>query len=128
AVTERRNACRERTISGFNGVVAVVDTDDHGKPHFLCFEQIAIYLQDRELVPSRVAKSVNEKSPASSNEINARYRAVNGDALLKSIYFYCVYLRTGRTNKIPPENFLYFCGDFFAQNRSRPPNSRKRGT
>ena len=82
-------------------------------------EQTSIYLQGRKLVPSRVAKRVNEKSPASSNVINARYRAANGDALLKSLYIYCVYLKTGRTNKIPPENFPYFCGDFFTQNRKK---------
>ena len=82
-------------------------------------EQTSIYLQGRKLVPSRVAKRVNEKSPASSNVINARYRAANSDALLKSLHFCCVYLKTGRTNKIPPENFPYFCSDFFAKKRKK---------
>ena len=35
AVTERRNAGREGTVSCFDGVVAVVDANDHGKPRFL---------------------------------------------------------------------------------------------
>ena len=29
------NASREGTVSGFDGVIAVVDTDDHGMPRFL---------------------------------------------------------------------------------------------
>ena len=34
-VTERCNASREGTVSGFDGVKAVVDTDNHGMPRFL---------------------------------------------------------------------------------------------
>ena len=34
AVTEGRDAGREGTVSCFDGVVAVVDADDHGKPRF----------------------------------------------------------------------------------------------
>ena len=65
AVTKRRYAGREGTVSCFDGVVAVVDANSHGKPHFLYVEYTVIYLQGRELVPSRVAMRINEKSPAS---------------------------------------------------------------
>ena len=34
AVTEGRDAGREGTVSGLDGVIAVVDADDHGKPRF----------------------------------------------------------------------------------------------
>ena len=38
AVTKRRYASREGKVSCFDGVVAVVDADDHGKPHCLFYD------------------------------------------------------------------------------------------
>ena len=48
AVTEGRDAGREGTVSGFDGVVAVVDGNDHVEPHFLFMDFYGVdivYLQ-----------------------------------------------------------------------------------
>ena len=56
------DASREGTVSGFDGVVAVVDTNDHGMPRFLYVVYTVIYLQSRKDVPSRVAMRINKKA------------------------------------------------------------------
>ena len=55
------DASREGTVSGFDGVVAVVDTNDHGMPRFLYVVYTVIYLQSRKHVPSRVAMRIKQK-------------------------------------------------------------------
>ena len=60
AVTEGRDAGREGTVSGFDGVVAVVDTKNHGVLAF-CVWGVYESIYKAGVFSSRVAKRVNKK-------------------------------------------------------------------
>ena len=77
-----------------------------------------LYLQgrDRSQPSNKLSKQKRARYLAC-----AGYRVVNSDADVACIIdsVNAANIKIGRTNKILPKNFPYFCGDFFAQNRKK---------